>query len=113
MSRERIIVEIETLDQAEKVEETIKTGYCELIAENLLAWIAAEEDINDSYNKLSLKFADRAELRGVMEKLAEESKNNVNCLQRILDSIEELRAQRDQRLNVIQELLPKAVQKGT
>jgi ferritin-like metal-binding protein YciE len=109
MSRERIIVEIETLEQAEKVEETIKTGYCEPIAENLLAWIAAEEDIIDSYNKLSLKFADRAELKGAMEKLAEESKNNVVYLQRILDSIEELGAQRDRRLNVIQELLPKAV----
>jgi ferritin-like metal-binding protein YciE len=112
MSRERIIVEIETLDQAEKVEETIKTGYCEPIAENLLAWIAAEEDIIDSYNKLSLKFADRTELKVAMKKLAEESKNNVSYLQRILDSIEELGAQRDQRLGVIQELLPKAAQKG-
>ncbi|HXQ92051.1 MAG TPA: hypothetical protein VN739_03530, partial [Nitrososphaerales archaeon] len=76
MSRERVIVEIENLEQALKLEETVRTGYCDPIAENLVAWIAVEEDLVSSYEKLSKKYSQQGPNNTIKE-LSEESKNNI------------------------------------
>lgn len=106
-ARERVIVEIENLDQALRVEETIKTGYCDPVAENLLAWIAAEEDVSDSYEKLAEKFKDVNEVRESLLALREESQKTIKMLQDLLDSIEELGATRDRRQETIRALMSK------
>jgi ferritin-like metal-binding protein YciE len=106
MSRERIIVEIEGIDQALKVEETIRTGYCDPIAENLLAWMAAEEDISDSYESLASKSSD-AETKQVLASLSSESKSNIKSLQQLLDTVEEFRAARDRRCAILEGLAQK------
>ena len=105
MARERVIVEIQNLDQALKVEETIRTGYCDPIAENLLAWIAVEEDLIDSYEKLSEKFAGNQEVKKAIDSLYEESRNNIKMIRNILDSVEELGAARDRRRDILRRLI--------
>jgi hypothetical protein len=107
-TRERVIVEIENLDQALKVEETIKTGYCDAVAENLLTWIAAEEDIAESYRKLSEKYNDKKEIQETLLSLSEESKGTIEMVKSLLDSIEELGAMRDRRLERIRSLIAKS-----
>jgi rubrerythrin len=105
MSRERVIVEIQNLDQALKVEETIKTGYCDPIAENLLAWMAVEEDLSDSYDKLSAESPSK-EVKETIAALSKESKNNVKLLQEFLDTVEEFGAARDRRRAALERLAP-------
>ena len=104
MGRERVIVEIENPDQALKLEETVKTGYCDPIAENLVAWIAVEEDLVSSYEKLSEKYPQQ-DIKNVMKELHEESKNNIIVLHEILKSIEQLGQARDQRRHLIEKLI--------
>lgn len=106
--RERVIVEIENLDQALRVEETIKTGYCDPVAENLLSWIAAEEDIADSYERLADKSKDQKEVREELLLLREESKKTIKMVQELLDSVEELGATSDRRQESIRKLMSPA-----
>ena len=108
-ARERVIVEIENLDQALRVEETIKTGYCDPTAENLLSWIAAEEDLVDSYKNLSEKFKDKKEVKEMLLSLLEESNKTIEMVRGILDSVDELGATRDRRREAIRSLIAKSV----
>jgi len=103
MGRERVLVEIENPDQALKLEETVRTGYCDPIAENLVAWIAVEEDLVSSYEKLSKKYP-QPEIENAMKELGEESKNNIIVLHEILKSIEQLGQARDQRRHLLEKL---------
>jgi len=105
MARERVIVEIQNLEQALRVEETIKTGYCDTISENFLAWIAVEEDLADSYSKLSEKFENKEKVKKAITGLSEESRKTIELVQKLLDSVEELGAARDRRRSIIQELI--------
>jgi hypothetical protein len=104
MNRERVIVEIHNLGQALKVEDTIKTGYCDPIAENLLAWMAVEEDLASSYEGISAASADR-DSKEAMNLLAAESINNVKLLQNLLDTVEEFGAARERRKKTIEGLM--------
>jgi len=106
-SRERVIVELENLDQAEKVEETIRTGYCDLIAENLIAWIAAEEDLTESYTKLSEKYKEKREVSDGLRELADESGNITGIVRTILKSIEDMQKIMDKRRTILQLLSQK------
>jgi len=101
MSRERVIIEIENLEQALKLEETVRTGYCDPIAENLVAWIAVEEDLVNSYEKLSKKYLQQGPNSTIRE-LSEESKNNIIVLHEILKSVEQLGQARDLRRQLIE-----------
>ena len=107
MSRERVIAEIESLDQALKVEQTVRTGYCDPIMENLLAWIAVEEDLISSYERLSEKQTDK-EARKLVDMLVTESKDNIAKLHALLRSVEEFGAARDQRQHMIEILAGKS-----
>jgi len=104
MSRERVIVEIEDLEQALKLEETVKTGYCDPIAENLLVWIAVEEDLASSYGKLTEKYSQQ-ETKDAMRELHNESKRNITKLHEILNSVEELGQARNRRRELIANLI--------
>src|SRR5579875_2510593 len=104
MDRERVIVDFENFGQALKLEQTVKTGYCEPIAENLLAWIAVEEDLSNSYSKLSKKFEGQEDLRKAALDLSVESKNNITLLNGLLKSVEEFSEARDRRQKLIEGL---------
>jgi len=104
MSRERVIVEIETLEQALKVEETVRTGYCDPIAENLAVWMAVEEDLSNSYEKLSVNYP-QPEIKKALTDLHDESKNNIKELHELLKSIEHFGKMRDRRRELIGKLI--------
>ncbi len=102
LSRERVIVDIESLGQALKLEQTVRTGYCDPIIENLLAWIAIEEDLASSYDKLLDKHQE--EKRKVVSMLSDESKRNIELLHGLLKSVEEFGVARDQRIRMIEQV---------
>lgn len=100
--KERVIVQVKTLEEAAKVEETIGTGYSDMIAENLTNWIAVEEDVIDSYG--AFPQATKAKLGGRLEGLSEESVRNVAALKAILDEVEALGRQRSERVKSLREM---------
>jgi hypothetical protein len=104
MNRERVIVDIDSLGQALKVEQTIRTGYCEPIAENILQWIAVEEDLANSYHKIVDK-SENPELKKALIELEEESRRNTELLHSLLKSDENLREARLQREKLVEHLL--------
>lgn len=97
-------MEIETLGQALKVEQTIRTGYCDPIAENILQWIAVEEDLANSYQKLSAKSSNQ-ELAKALKELEEESRSNITLLRPMLKSAEEFGEARIRREKLIERLM--------
>ena len=102
MARERVIKEIGSLEDAAKVEETVKTGYCDDIADNIGLWIAVEEDIADSYRRLSRKLDPR-----VARKLDELSKNSgetLETLRKLQKSLEALTEERSRRIHTLREM---------
>lgn len=103
MERERIIVDIENLEQALRVEETIKTGYCHPIIENLLAWIAVEEDLTTSYGNLARGGCPKDQEKSI-NNLSIESKENAEQLRKIVKSIEGFAEASERRQRLIQNL---------
>jgi ABC-type transporter Mla subunit MlaD len=102
LKRERVIIDIKTLDDAAKVEETVKTGYCDTIKDNLNVWIAVEEDIIDSYGSLSKKVGPKSDR--ALQEFATESKETLNKLRELLKSFEALGQQRENRVQKIRDL---------
>jgi hypothetical protein len=49
----RIIVDIKSMGEAKRVEESIKMGYVDAIIENIVYWIGVEEDLAESYEKIA------------------------------------------------------------
>ena len=102
MKRDRIIRDIEGLEQATKVEETVNTGYCDTIKDNLAHWIAVEEDIVDSYSRMAAEAGDRYGKR--LEGLVADSKETLSTLKGLMDSFESLSQRRASRIQAIREL---------
>jgi hypothetical protein len=100
MPRSRVIVEFSSTGDAKKVEETVKTGYAETSIENLVQWIAVEEDLVDSYGKLAESAKDTAS-RDAFRKLREESSDNIKELSGILKSLEGLDRARINRIELL------------
>jgi len=99
MVRERIIRKIESVEQALKVEESIETGYCSVIKENLEYWIAVEEDLIDSYKRLSEKYT-----KDVFSKLIQGSEKNLKILKSMLNDINKLLDERNERKLLLKSL---------
>lgn len=83
--RERIIQDIQTVDQAIKAEKDVESGYHGVIDENLTYWLAVEEDIIESYTKLA-KQTDNKKIKATLAKITEDSKNHVRILTSISKS---------------------------
>ena len=81
--RDRIIIDIETVDQAVKAEKDVEVGYHGVIDENIAYWLAVEEDIIESYTKL-LKETDNKKIKTTLTRIIGDSENHV----RILTSIQ-------------------------
>ena len=83
----RILSNISSLDDALKVEETMKSGYVEAIVENIVHWIGAEEDLADSYEEFS-KNLTSAEEREAASQLHVLSSSNADILRKKLEEFE-------------------------
>jgi len=97
MKRERIIADVETVSDARKVEETVKTGYVEALIETLVNWIGVEEDLVSSYEHLAARQAN-AQAKAVFQQLAKESHENVGALTELKTSLEKLDKARISRI---------------
>jgi len=100
---ERIVPEIENLDQAIKVETDVFSGYQRVIEENVSYMIAVEEDIVDSYTKL----ADRSEnvkQRATFNKLVEDSKEQIEVLRSIRENFRKIAAEEIRHGQMLEEL---------
>lgn len=99
----RIIADIETMEQAERVEETIKTGYVEPIIENLVSWIAAEEDLSASYEKFSQSLPSSKE-REMANRLHMLSSSDADVLRKRLEEFEGLDSEHKKRIQLVKKL---------
>ncbi len=95
MRWERVIKEINTIDQAIKIEDSVVRGYYNSVREAISEWILVEEDIAESYQK----FNDPQ-----ISKFAEDSKSTINVLNRILNEIDALMEARNKRIDALREL---------
>ena len=102
MTRERVIIDIEGLEQAAKVEETVNTGYCDTIRDNLAHWIAVEEDIVDSYARLAENVG--SESGKSLKNLIADSKDTLSTLRELLNSFDSLGRRRTSRIQAIRDL---------
>jgi hypothetical protein len=100
MKRDRMIVEIENMEQARRVEETVKSGYADAIIESLVQWLAVEEDLVSSYEKLAKELPD-APRRDAAARLCEKSKKEIAALSGFLAKFEEIDADRKKRIQTV------------
>ncbi len=105
MKRERIIAEVESVEEAKKVEETVKTGYAEPSIETLVSWMGVEEDLANSYDRLAANQG-TAPAKGVFQKLSQESRGNIGRLSELRKSFEELDRARIERIRLLESLKP-------
>ena len=104
-TRNRLIKEFDSTEDAKKVEETVKTGYSETSIENLVHWAAVEEDLAESYGKMA--DASRAPARrNAFRQLQEESKRNMVELNGLVDYLEGLDRARVKRIELLGQLGP-------
>jgi hypothetical protein len=100
MSRNRVIVDLRTSDDAKKVEESVKTGYCETAIESLLAWTAVEHDLVESYGHLAAGANDGA-AKSAYLRLKQESEKDSAALARLLGEFESLDRSRIARIELL------------
>jgi hypothetical protein len=100
MSRARIISEVNSAEDAKKVEETVKTGYAEPMIESVLTWIGVEEDLAGSYDALA-KGAHTGSASEVYQNLAEESRRCLDALEAIRRSLEKLDETQVKRIGLL------------
>ncbi len=101
--RQRILVDIETVEQARKIEETVKSGYLDATIEHLLQWIAVEEDLISSYRQLEGEAAAGGQ-KEMFASFAATSESNLKKLNAFLAECETMAAERDQRLGKLTSL---------
>jgi len=101
--RERIIQDIETVDQAIKAEKDVESGYHGVIEENLDYWLAVEEDIVASYTKL-VKQTDNKKLKTTLTKIIEDSRNHFRMLTSIRKSFAKIMSDEQRHAKLLEEL---------
>jgi hypothetical protein len=103
LGKERLITEVNTAEEAKKVEETVKTGYLEATIDTLINWIGVEDDLANSYEGLASK-AQTPAAKAVYRRLCDESKKNIEQLTGLQKSLESLDRARVQRLKLLESL---------
>lgn len=101
--RQRIIKDIVTVDQAVKAEKDVESGYHDVIEENLIYWLAVEEDIIESYTKLA-KQTDNTKIKTTLTRIIEDSKNHVRMLTSIRDSFTKIMGDEQRHAKLLEEL---------
>lgn len=101
--KERIIHGIANLSQALKVERDVLSAYQMVAEENLSYWLAVEEDMVDSYNKL-LKQTNEERTKSTLTKIIEDSRNHIEALESIRESFRKISADAQRHVDMLQEL---------
>ena len=101
--RERIIKDIETVDQAIKAEKDVEIGYHGVIDENIAYWLAVEEDIVESYTKL-VKQTDNKRIRTTLTRIIEDSKNHIRILTSIKKSFTKIMSDEQRHAALLESL---------
>jgi rubrerythrin len=101
--RERIIKDIETVDQAVKAEKDVEAGYHGVIEENISYWLAVEQDIIDSYTKLGDQSEDN-KVKSTLTKIIEDSKNHIRMLTSIRKTFDKIMEDEERHAKLLQEL---------
>lgn len=104
--RERVIKDIETVDQAVKAEKDVETGYHGVIDENIAYWLAVEEDIIESYAKLVKKSRNK-KIKTTLSAIIKDSQNHVRILTSIRKSFNRIMADEHRHAALLQELADK------
>jgi hypothetical protein len=103
LGKERLITEVNTAEEAKKVEETVKTGYLEVTIDTLINWIGVEDDLANSYEGLASK-AQTPAAKAAYRRLCDESRKNIEQLTGLQKSFESLDRARVQRLKLLESL---------
>jgi spore coat protein CotF len=103
LGKERLIAEVNSAEEARKVEETVKTGYLETTIDTMVNWIGVEDDLANSYEGLASK-AQTPAAREVYRRLCDESRKNIEQLSELQRSLEGLDKARVQRLKLLASL---------
>jgi len=103
VTKDRVIKEFDSIEDAKKVEETVKTGYAETSIESLVSWAGVEEDLADTYARLAA--ATRVpEEHDAFLKLSEESKRNMVEIGGLVEYLEGLDRARTKRIELLKGL---------
>lgn len=102
-ARLRIIPNIESLDQALKVEEDVESAYHGVIEENISYWWALEEDVVDSYTSLISK-TDDEKVRGTLARIVEDSRSHIEVLESMRESFRKMLADERRHAKMLREL---------
>ena len=99
---ERIVPNIEDLDQAIKVERDVLSGYQRVIEENIAYWIAVEEDIVESYTQMAA--GSEGKVRDVLKRLVEDAKEQIEVLGSIRENFRKIAADEVRHGKMLEEL---------
>jgi len=101
--RERIIQDIETVDQAIKAEKDVEVGYHHAIEEHVLLWLATEEDIIESYTKL-IKSTESKKIKTGLTKIIDDSKKHILMLTSIRKSFDKIASDEHRHAKMLEDL---------
>jgi len=101
--RERVIRDIETVDEAIKAEKDVEVGYHNAIDENVLLWLATEEDIIESYSKL-MKDSESRPIKTTLTKIIEDSKNHILLLNSIRKTFAKIASDEHRHAKMLEDL---------
>jgi hypothetical protein len=88
---QRILPDIESLDQAVKIVREAEAAYHRTIEENISYWWAAEEDIIDSYTKLINKTEDE-KVKSTLSDIISDLRNHTEVLGSMRESFKKMLA---------------------
>jgi len=101
--RERVIKDIETVEQAVKAEKDVESGYHGVIDENIAYWLAVEEDIVESYTKL-MKQTDSRKIKTTLAEIIQDSKRHIRMLTSIKKSFATIMSDEQRHARLLQGL---------
>ena len=101
--RERVIREIENVDEAIKAEKDVEVGYHNAIEEHVLLWLATEEDIIESYSKL-VKNSENRKIKTTLTKIIEDSKNHILMLNSIRKRFDKIASDEHRHAKMLEDL---------
>jgi len=101
--RERVIRDIETVDEAVKAEKDVEVGYHNAIEEHVLLWLATEEDIIESYSKI-MKDSESRKIKATLMKIVEDSKKHIIMLNSIKKSFDKIASDEHRHAKMLEDL---------
>jgi rubrerythrin len=101
--RERIIIDIDILDQAVKAEKDVESGYHGVIEENISYWLAVEQDIIDSYTQLANQ-SEHKKVKSTLTQIIDDSRNHIRLLTSIHKTFDKILEDEERHAKLLQEL---------